>query len=115
MLQRIAQFREAWAQRQVVEEQGEAGVRPPPKSSGRLLEPPLALKNECGMDKAVCTTLRPTRLSHTELHDLEGAVQVGLCVAQGLQHSTAMPGQQERLCGAHWRGCMEGKWLHGPR
>lgn len=113
VLQRIAQFREAWAQRQAVEEQGEGEGRLQPKSSGRLLEPPLALKNECGVDKAVCTTLRPTRLPHTDLHDLEGAVQVGVWVAQGLQHSTVMPGQQE-LCGAHWRGLHGGEMASRP-
>lgn len=90
ILQRAAEFRAAWTQRL----EGQQGLS---QSSGRvggegtvadsaaaaaagtagLLEPPLVLKNECGVDKLVCTTLRPTCLPHVELHDMEGVVQVG--------------------------------------
>lgn len=67
MLQRTAQFTEAWLQAQTQRAQ-----RGPP-----VPELPLVLKNECGVDKVVCTMLRPTCLPHVELHDLPGIVQVG--------------------------------------
>lgn len=41
----------------------------------RLL-PAVTLRNECGAEKVVCTTLRPTSLPHAELYDLEGVAQV---------------------------------------
>ena len=66
-LQRIAQFTESWRAAQ----QAQPGRQPP------LLEP-LALPNECGVLKPVCTTLRPTCLPHVELHDLGGITQVGV-------------------------------------
>jgi hypothetical protein len=52
-----------------------------PQAADRLA-PCLALPNECGTLKAVCTTLRPTALPHVnELHDLEAIAQVcGWCV-----------------------------------
>ncbi|KAL4458559.1 hypothetical protein ABPG75_013424 [Micractinium tetrahymenae] len=42
--------------------------------AGRLL-PPVTLLNECGVEKAVCTTLRWASLPHTELHDLADITQ----------------------------------------
>jgi hypothetical protein len=47
-----------------------------PASLGRL-PPCVVLPNECGAPKVVCTTLRPTRLPHTDLHDLHAIAQVG--------------------------------------
>jgi hypothetical protein len=35
----------------------------------------LTPKNEAGVRKLVCTTLRPTLLPHTDLYDLPGIVQ----------------------------------------
>ncbi|KAG2491059.1 hypothetical protein HYH03_010505 [Edaphochlamys debaryana] len=35
----------------------------------------LAPRNECGLPKFVCTTLRPSQLVYTELYDLDGAAQ----------------------------------------
>jgi hypothetical protein len=32
-------------------------------------------KNECGVPKFVCTTIRPTQMVYTELYDLPGCVQ----------------------------------------
>lgn len=51
-----------------------------PAAAGRL-PPCLVLPNECGVDKVVCATLRPTRLPHTELRDLDAICQAG--VGQG--------------------------------
>ena len=31
--------------------------------------------NECGVQKFICTTIRPTQLNHTDLYDLEGCAQ----------------------------------------
>jgi hypothetical protein len=47
-----------------------------PQAANRLV-PCLALPNECGTLKGVCTTLRPTALPHVnELHDLDAIAQV---------------------------------------
>lgn len=35
----------------------------------------LTPRNECGVPKFVCTTLRPTSLNYTELYDLDGCAQ----------------------------------------
>ena len=31
--------------------------------------------NECGIQKFICTTVRPTQLHHTDLYDLDGCAQ----------------------------------------
>ncbi len=35
----------------------------------------LTPRNECGVAKFVCTTLRPSQMVYTELYDLDGAAQ----------------------------------------
>jgi hypothetical protein len=92
VMQRIAQFKEAWGQQR----QQQRGVP--------ALDPPLVLKNECGVDKIVCTTLRPTCLPHVELHDIDGVVEVGemlrgtfICAKPEKGH-TACRAQQWQSC-----------------
>ena len=58
VIQHIAEFVDRWKQQHPVP-----------------FEPPLVLKNEWGKEKIVCSTLRPTSLPQTELHDLGGIVQ----------------------------------------
>ena len=58
LLEHAAAYREAWA-----------GAHP-----GQL-PPCVSLLNEAGCQKAVCTTLRPTLLPHTQLYDLAGVAQ----------------------------------------
>jgi hypothetical protein len=41
----------------------------------RRLLPAVTMLNECGVEKVVCTTLRPASLPHVELYDLEGIAQ----------------------------------------
>lgn len=61
VLAAAAAFRQRWA----------ASV-----NAGRLA-PPVTLLNECGVEKAVCTTVRPTLLPHVELQDIAAIAQVG--------------------------------------
>lgn len=61
VLAAAAGFRQRWA----------AG-----SGAGRLA-PPVSLLNECGLEKVVCTTVRPASLPHTDLHDLADIAQVG--------------------------------------
>lgn len=42
---------------------------------GRL-SPPVTLLNECGVQKVVCTTVRPTLMPHTDLQDLPDIARV---------------------------------------
>lgn len=53
-----------------------AAFRRAASAPGRLV-PAVSLLNECGAERVVCTTLRPARLPHVELYDLEGVAQVG--------------------------------------
>ena len=43
-------------------------------SSSPFLTPP-SCNNRCGVEKFVCTTLRPTRLPYSELYDYDGCAQ----------------------------------------
>lgn len=70
LLAAAAAFKQRWVA-------GAAAAAAAGAPCGRLL-PAVTLLNECGAEKAVCTTLRPASLPHAELYDLEGIAQVWL-------------------------------------
>lgn len=85
--------------------------------AGRLA-PCVTLLNECGVEKAVCMTLRWAALPHTELHDLDNIAQVrwqrvGLQPVWGLAWYSGTEGQGEctMLMGAIWAR----KWHDHPQ
>lgn len=53
----------------------------------------LTPKNECGVRKFVCTTLRPTQLAYPELYDMDGALEFvsNYLTYEPLEHPVHMP------------------------